>query len=379
MQPELELYLSSIRSEHTRHTYPIYFRKYCEFLHKLGIDDIFLGGDPIAIQNKIIEFINYMKSQGKGYSTIHNYASAVLAFYKINDVILNVSKINKFIPPVRKVTNDRHYTHEEISKLLEISDVRLKVMILLMASAGIRQGAIPTLRLRDLQDRKLTVYEGDSEEYFTFITPECRKAIDSYLDMRKRYGEVLTPESYLVRERFDVNDQFRIPRAKPVSILTIKWKMIDIAKRAGVRSKEVKASHSFRKFFTTQLINSKVNPEIREMLLGHRIGLASCYYRPTEEEMFAEYEKAENSLTIDPTQRLQKKVQLLEAQEKNYEKLDAKIDALARKFFENNTLLGGPEGVGRKPTQEEIDAKISWNRMKRQASRKAENQLQAEL
>jgi hypothetical protein len=42
--------------------------------------------------------------------------------------------------------------------------------------------------------------------------------------------------------------------------------MIDIACRAGVRTKEVKAGHGFRKFFTTQLINSEVNPEIREML-----------------------------------------------------------------------------------------------------------------
>ena len=51
-------------------------------------------------------------------------------------------------------------------------------------------------------------------------------------------------------------------------------------------------AHGFRKFFTTQLVHSKVNAEIREMLLGHKIGLASCYYRPTVEEMYGEYEKA---------------------------------------------------------------------------------------
>jgi integrase len=47
-------------------------------------------------------------------------------------------------------------------------------------------------------------------------------------------------------------------------------------------------AHGFRKFFTTQLINSKVNPEIKEMLLGHKIGLGSCYYKPTVEEMYEE-------------------------------------------------------------------------------------------
>jgi integrase len=309
MQAELELFLSSIRSEYTRETYSIYFKKYQEFI---GLDtDLFFSKDFRKIQDKIIEFITDMKSNGKGYSTIHNYAAAVLAFYKINDVILNISKINKFIPPARKVRNDRSYTHEEISKLLEIADERLRVLISLMVSGGIRQGALPSLRIRHLQDVKLTVYENDPEQYFTFITPECKKAIDSYLDMRKRYGEVLTPDSYLIREQFDTNDQFRISRAKPITMGTIKWKMIDISRRAGVRSKDVKASHGFRKFFTTQLINSKVNPEIREMLLGHKIGLASCYYRPTEEEMYLEYEKAIDNLTIDPSQRLQKKVEML--------------------------------------------------------------------
>jgi integrase len=309
----LELFLSSIRSEQTRDKYSLYFKKYQEFI---GLQtDIFFGKDSKKIQDKIIEFIIDMKSNGKGYSTIHNYAAAVLAFYKINDTILNTTKISKFIPAVRKVRNDRSYTHEEISKLLEIADERFRVIILLMVSAGIRQGALPLLRIRHLddrdRDRKLTVYENEPEQYFTFITYECQKAIDSYLNMRKRYGEVLTQESFLIREQFDIKDPFQISRPRPVTIPSIKWKIVNLAQRSGVRSKEVKASHGFRKFFTTQLINSKVNPEIREMLLGHKIGLASCYYRPTVEEMYLEYEKAENNLTIDPTQRLQKKVEML--------------------------------------------------------------------
>lgn len=216
MQSSLELFLSSIRSEYTRETYSIYFKKYQEFI---GLDaDIFFEKDAISIQNKIIEFINFMKSNGKGYSTIHNYAAAVLAFYKINDIILNIDKINRFIPPARKVRNDRAYTHEEILKLLEIADERVKTIILLMVSGGIRQGAIPSLRLRHLVDRKLTVYENDPEEHFTFITPECRNAIDLYLDMRKRYGEVLTPQSFLVREQFDIRDPFQISRNKPMTL-----------------------------------------------------------------------------------------------------------------------------------------------------------------
>jgi hypothetical protein len=66
-------------------------------------EDLFCGNNPRIIEQKIIEFIVDMKSKGKGYSAIHNYVASVLAFYKINDIILNVTKINRFIPLQRKV------------------------------------------------------------------------------------------------------------------------------------------------------------------------------------------------------------------------------------------------------------------------------------
>ena len=35
------------------------------------------------------------------------------------------------------------------------------------------------------------------------------------------------------------------------------------------------------------------------MLLGHKIGLSSAYYSPTEDEMLEEYMKAVDNLTIN--------------------------------------------------------------------------------
>lgn len=51
-----------------------------------------------------------------------------------------------------KTVTDRAYNHNEIRKVLDVSDVRLKVMILLMASSGIRVDALPLLRLRNLEN-----------------------------------------------------------------------------------------------------------------------------------------------------------------------------------------------------------------------------------
>ena len=40
---------------------------------------------------------------------------------------------------------DRAYTHEEIKQMLDVSEERLRICILLMSSSGIRVGAIPSL------------------------------------------------------------------------------------------------------------------------------------------------------------------------------------------------------------------------------------------
>jgi len=299
----------------------------------MGKNDLFCQNNPRLIDAKIIEFIMYLRDQGKSYAAISNYLNAVKGFYKINDVMLNLHKINKFMPEPIKVNKDRAYTHEEISRLLGVADERMRVVTLLLASSGIRLGAIPTIRLHDLEDNKLCVYENTREEYITFITPECKKAIDFHLDMRARYGEKLTDNSYLIREQFDLSDQFAIRNPKHVTHKLVQWKLMSLAEKCGIRKRadnkktrqNIMIAHGFRKFFTTQLIHSKVNPEIREMLLGHKIGLASAYYRPTEQEMLEEYEKAIDNLTIDPANRLQRKIETLTIEKSRLDRIEEKM------------------------------------------------------
>ena len=71
--------------------------------------------------------------------------------------------------------------------MLEKADQRGRIAILLMFSAGLRVGAITSLKIRDLEKiekyqlYKIKVYENDDGEYTTFCTPECTREIDSYL------------------------------------------------------------------------------------------------------------------------------------------------------------------------------------------------------
>ena len=75
-------------------------------------------------------------------------------------------------------------------------------------------------------------------------------------------------------------------------------------------------SHGFRKFFITQCDKAHISFTVREYLSGHQLPYVDAnYIRTTEEERLQEYVKAIPLLTIDPTQRLQKKVKELEGQQ----------------------------------------------------------------
>ena len=86
----------------------------------------------------------------------------------MNDVPLNNKKINMFKGEFVKSV-DRAYTHEEIKKIIDVSGLRMKSIILLMASSGMRIGALPLLKLRNIEKinsiYKITVYEGSNEEH----------------------------------------------------------------------------------------------------------------------------------------------------------------------------------------------------------------------
>ncbi|HEX2305826.1 MAG TPA: hypothetical protein VHH33_06025 [Nitrososphaeraceae archaeon] len=158
---EIQLFFDTIKSKETRIKYSSYLKKYTEIT---GIDDLLSEKDSRLIERQIIEFINKMKKEGKNWGAIHNYVAMILAFYKINDIVLNTRKINMFLPEQRKVKKDRGYEHKEISKMLEIADERMRVVILLLASTGMRIGAIPSLKIRNVDNTKIIVYENDKEE-----------------------------------------------------------------------------------------------------------------------------------------------------------------------------------------------------------------------
>jgi integrase len=183
------------------------------------------GKDAKQIEDKIIDFIISLKERHYSLASQKAYLSALLHFFNINDVMLRRNKISKYLSNDDTVvvaeeittTNDKPYTYEQIAKLLEFSDIRTKVAILLMCSSGMRLGALPLLKIGDLISvpnhnvYQIRVYANSkSNRHYTFCTPECKNAIDNYIEFRRSCGENITPKSPLLRREFDRNDIFQV-------------------------------------------------------------------------------------------------------------------------------------------------------------------------
>lgn len=146
--------------------------------------------------------------------TLKNYIPAIKLFYESHDLPpINWKLISRALPKPRKASNDRAPTREEIRKIIGAKDKRVKPIILVMCSSGIRLGAwdylkwkhvIPQKKKNDKGDdeiiaAKLIVYTEEHDEYFSFITPEAYYALKEWIDFRALHGEQITPESWLMR------------------------------------------------------------------------------------------------------------------------------------------------------------------------------------
>ena len=169
----------------------------------------------------LIHFFEFQKERARkneiAFSTISNYYKAIKLFVemKFDLPVVNWKKISKGIPSGRKSANDRAPTMEELRKLAEYPDRRIKLIVQLMVSSGIRLGTFDTLKWKDITPikendviiaAKLVVYPGDNEEYFAFITPEGYQSTKNWMDYRESQGERVSKDSWIMRDLWQTTE-----------------------------------------------------------------------------------------------------------------------------------------------------------------------------
>jgi hypothetical protein len=323
-------------------------------------------------------------------NTIRNYYKAAKLFCDMNDITLNWKKIAKGLPKAKHAADDRAPTIEEIKKLLDYPDKRIKPILYTMISSGIRKEAWDYLKWKHIVPitnekndtivaAKMIVYAGDNEEYYSFITPEAYNSLKEWIDFRSLHGERISGESWVMRNLFIVSERSwggwgkRDPNHsnnlgeinKPIKLSSDGVKsLIERAIHSqglwtplsvGSRRREWKGMHGFRKFFKTRAEQVMKSLHV-EILLGHNTGMAKNYFRPSEKEVLEEFLKAIDALTINEENRLSRQVKDLveKNQDKEYiikgklQEKDEQIQELQKSInlladIVNRALLGGEQ------------------------------------
>ena len=131
-------------------------------------------------------------------ATLYNFVKAIKLFCETSDIPISWKRITRGLPKVRRFADDRAPTLEEIQKIVEYPDRRIKAIVYTMTSSGIRLGAWDYLHWKDIEpiqkndhtiSAKVTVYPGTEEEYFSFITPEAYHELEKWVNYRKAVGE----------------------------------------------------------------------------------------------------------------------------------------------------------------------------------------------
>jgi integrase len=121
------------------------------------------------------------------------------------DIPIQWNKITRGLPRGRKYADDRIPTLEEIKKLVEYPDRRIKAIVYTMASSGIRIGAWdyiqwghirPVEKNGEIVAAKIIVYAGEDEEYFTLISPSAWHELKKWMDYRQTSGEKISDSSW---------------------------------------------------------------------------------------------------------------------------------------------------------------------------------------
>jgi site-specific recombinase XerD len=230
------------------------------------------------------DYVCELQDAGLAPSRICNYVKAIRALYRVNGIDIKLPQ------PLsrRAVRHDRAPKPEELHHVIDIADLRERVIVSMLALGGFREGTLVRLKYRHVREDlekgiiplhihvEAAVTKGKYHDYDTFIGKEAVAYMREYLETRRLGSpdgkippEELIDESPLIRDKTS---------RKPKSIGEKQlYKLVhNLYFKAGLLKQGYGGSyslkvHSIRKYFKTQLLALGVQSDYVDYMMGHTI------------------------------------------------------------------------------------------------------------
>jgi integrase len=221
------MYIYAMKSPVTREKYQILIRKFfehtglrgtvqqqaTEFCTRARNDNTWAFNTVIKFMQLQLERVNAKEIAG---GTVRNYVKSIKLLCEMADISIPWKKITRGLPRGKRYADGRVPTVEEIKRILEYPDRRIKAIVYTMLSSGIRLGAWDHLQwghVRPIERNacivaaKILVYAEGDDEYYSFITEEAYRSLLQWMQYRKDSGETINDASWLMRDRSRCNEK----------------------------------------------------------------------------------------------------------------------------------------------------------------------------
>ena len=260
------------------------------------------------------DLIDYVKSYNGRTTSMTSYTSIIREFLKKQKIIIDdVKEIKRKMPKRFAKSKRAEIDTEVIRTILSHSDEKVKAILLIAASSGMRISEILILQDKNItpvknQDIFKIYIEGDEEEKTghektTFITPEAMRAVNEWKKIRSQYfdgkkfiGKNLTKE--------DTGLIFPFTESTFNKMFNLTLQKAGLYERDEKTCRSTITIHMMRTFFRTSMIASGVP----EGIVEHLIHYSSKAYRDyTDKQLVEAYLKGVESVSTETDPVLKKK------------------------------------------------------------------------
>jgi integrase len=215
-------------------------------------------------------------------------------------------------------TAEKDIDTEMLRKILTHADLKLRALVLTLASSGMRIGEALQIRLSDVdlsKDPGQIVVRGEytksGDTRTVFISREAKEALKEWLRIRDQYLRSARNRNRGLVEKAEAKEKpVEDDRLFPFSDRNVREMWENALRKASLWNKDSSTNrsqvriHALRKFFRSQLaLGCPV--DIVEALMGHEGYLTEAYRRYTLKQRAEYYKKAEHLVTISQSQSIE--------------------------------------------------------------------------